>query len=223
MVILLASVFNLLPVGFAVGTFVSHPPTRLILTLVVGFLATFGLVQLLRRRFLNLFFSQQLALRPTLRGPEKRTAAAMQELTNHGFSPVETVVVASSDGTTLTRPIVVMSRFVDGQVAQSTSIGVALMTLLDDDTWLVTSSAPIVTHPTLRVHRVGKWETRAVIEQHAIQLGVLAKAGIMVAVQPAPLDSLLHLERLEQETLASFRSDGVGAPSTKALTNAGVP
>lgn len=223
MVVLLASVFNLLPVGFVVGLFVSHPLARLLLTLVVGFVVTFGLVQILRRRFLNLFLAQQLELRSTLRSPGQRTTAAMQELTNHGFSPVDTVVVTVGDGTTLTRPIVVMSRHLDGQVAQATSIGAAVLTLLNDGTWLVTSSAPIVAHPTLRVHRVGKWETREAVEQHTIRLRSLADSGLEPGVQPAPLDTVLHLERLEQETLAAFRSGGVSAPSAKALTKAGAP
>jgi hypothetical protein len=221
--VLLASVFNLLPIGIAVGLFVSNPPVRLLLTLGIAFALTYGLVQVLRRRFLNLVLSHELVLRPTLRNPGHHATSAVQELTSRGFSPVETVVVATDTGTTLTRPIVVMARHLDGHVAHANSIGATLMTLLDDGTWLVTSAAPVVYHPTLRIHRVDKRNTRAAVEQHTDQLRTLLESGVGAAAQPSALDTVIHFERLEQETLAAFRVKGVDAPSAKALTTSGPP
>ncbi len=221
MLVLLASVFNLLPVGFGVGLFVSNPPVRLLLTLGVTFTLTYGLTQLLRRRFLNLALSHDLVLRPTLRTPGHHTTSAVQQLTGHGFSPVETVVVATETGTTLTRPIVVMARHIDGYVAHANSIGATVMTFLDDETWLVTSTSPVVSHPTLRIQKVDKRNTGAAVEQHSDQLRRLIESGIGAAVQPGALDTVIHFERLEQETLATFRANGVDAPSAKALTSSG--
>ncbi len=157
-----------------------------------------------------------------MRNPGSHTTKAMQELTSHGFSLVDTVVVATKSGTTLTRPIVVMSRHLDGQVAHANSIGITMMTLLGDDTWLVTSSAPIVSHPTLRIQLVEKRGARGAVERHRDELLVLREAGLVAGTQRAPLDTVLHFEQLEQETLAAFRSNGVGAPSAKALTRSGV-
>lgn len=219
MLVLLASIFNLLPVGFAVGLFVSNPPVLLLLTLGVTFALTYGLTQVLRRRFLNLALSHELVLRPTLRIPGRHTTSAVQELTGLGFSPVETVVVATQTGTTLTRPIVVMARYLDGHVAHANSIGTTVMTFLDDGTWLVTSTAPVVSHPTLRIHRVDKRNTLAAAGQHTDQLRMLVESGVRAAVQPGALDTVIHFERLEQETVATFRANGVDAPSAKALTS----
>lgn len=222
-IVLLASVFNLLPVGFVVGLFVSHPPTRLLLTLVIAFALTYTLVQVLRRRFLALVLHSELELRPTLRGPGAHTVDAMQALTNAGFSPVDTVVVGTSSGTTLTLPIVVMCRHLDGHVAHANSVGATLMTLLGDDTWLITSTAPVVTHPSLRRLRVPKRRALEAIERHRAELLALSESGLEPKIQPRPLDAVLHFERLEQETLAAFRRNGVGAPSAKALTSSGTP
>jgi len=220
MLVLLASVCNVLPVGLVMGQIDVNPLVRLLLTLVLSFALTVALVQVLRRRFLNLVMTHELELVPTVRTPDSRTSAAVQDLTKHGFSLVDTVVVTCAE-TTLTRPMVVMSRHLDGHVAQANGIGVAVMTLLSDDTWLVTASMPIVSHPMLRIRRVGKRNTDGAVEAHFDQLRSLAKGGLEVAEQAAPLKSVLHLERLEQATLADFRERGLAVPRAKKLTSAG--
>lgn len=218
MIVLVASVFNLLPVGFAMGAIVGPPLLRLIATLLVSFALSYALVQVLRRRFLDLAVGGPWILRPTLRPLGRRSCAAVQVLSTAGFSVVDTVVVATTDGRTLTRPIAVMRRHKDGRVVQVNSMGSVAMTLLQDNTWLVTSTTMVVAHPTIRIVRAAKRDVLDVVRLHDHELDRLRANEIEAAAQPEPLEAILHIEHLEQATVASFRASGVASPSARALT-----
>lgn len=219
MLVLFASVFNLLPVGVVIGMFVDNPPQRLGLTLLVAFGCTYVLVQILRRRFIALFVKSELVINETRRQPDRRTSATVQALTSCGFAIGGAVVVSTTAKDTLTRPIVVMRRQVDGQVAQANSMGVVLMTLLGDDSWLVTSTTPVITHPSLRIERVSTGAITEAVERHDDRRRSLHASGVASSAQPGVLDTILHFEQLEQDTLRSFRARGTAAPSSRSLTS----
>lgn len=220
MLVLLASVFNLLPVGVLMGSIIEHPLLRLIATLFVSFALTAGLVRVLRRRFLDLAVGQPWILRPSLRPIGRHSSAAVQDLSTAGFSMVDTVVVATRDGRTLTRPIAVMRRHNDGRVVQVNSMGSQAMTLLEDHTWLVTSTTSIVAHPSIRMVRAPKRNALDVVRLHDRELERLSADQIDQAPQPEPLESVLHIEHLEQATVARFRASGVSSPTARELTKA---
>jgi hypothetical protein len=217
MIVLLSSVFNLLPVGFAMGSLIGHPLTRLIATLLVSFALTYGLVKMLRRRFLGLAVGEPWILRTTLRPLGRHSAMAAQELSTAGFSVVDTVVVATAAGRTLTRPIAVMRRHMDGRVVAVSSMGSTAMTLLTDQTWLVTSTTMVIAHPSIRVIRAAKRDALDVVRQHDRELQRLQANELDASVQPDPLEAVLHIEHLEQAAVASFRASGVASPSARVL------
>lgn len=218
--VLFASIAILLPAGYVVGRVVSFPPLHLLATLSLSLSTTWALTRALRGRFIELLATADLVVRPTLRAPDRRTSLAVQKLSMHGFACVETVVVSTGEGQTLTRPIVVMQRPGDGQFAQAHSHGSSTVTVLDDRTWLITSTTAVVAHPTLRVQRAPKRQTTTMLELHNHELFALQHRGINPTNQPPALDVVIGIERMEQETVRALRAKGVVAPTARALEDA---
>jgi hypothetical protein len=126
-------------------------------------------------------------------------------------------VVATASGVVLTRPIVVLRRPADGQAASASSFGSTLMTVLSDGTWLVTSTMASLAHPRLRIEQVAKRDTEAMIETHHRRLDEVAREGILATDQPPAHDLVIGIEHMEQETVSTVRSNGLGAPSARVL------
>lgn len=219
MVVLVFSVFSLLPIGVIIGQIGRNPPLLFALTMALAFACTSLLVRVLRRRFMNLFATSELDVASTLRQPDRKTSANVQLLTTYGFAIVDTVVVRTSAKVTLTRPLVLMRRPADNQIAQVNSMGILLTTLLDDATWLVTSTTQVVAHRSLRVERVNTGAAADAVTLHGERRAELQASGIGVGQQPGARAATLLLERFEQETVRGFRAEGTAAPSARALTS----
>jgi len=223
MIVLLASVFGLLPVGFVMRQLVATPWLVLLSTLVVSFLLTYLLTQFLRRSFLRIAAGSELVLRPTLRPLARRSGALAQELSTAGFAVSDVVVVVTESGHVLTRPMALMQRHHDSQMFQISSVGSQAATYLSNDTWLVTATTSVVNHPRLLVQRAKKHDVHDVLRLHGQALAVLADHGVVRANQPSPLQCAQQLERFEVETLARLREGGASSPTSKELLDSGTP
>ena len=221
MIVLLASVFGLLPVGFVMGRVVSTPWLVLLSTLAVSFLLTYVLTQLLRRSFLRITSGSVLTLRPTLRPLTRRCGALTQVWSTAGFAITDLVVVATESGHVLTRPMALMQRHHDSQVVQVSSVGSQAVTLLSNDTWLVTATTSVVKHPRLLVQRAKKHDVPDVLRLHSEALAALADRGVVPTSQPSPLQCAQQLERFEGETLSRLRDAGDSAPASRELLDSG--
>lgn len=214
------SVVSLVPAALVISLVDAAPLIQLLFTFLLAFATTWTLTRVLRGRFLALTANQELVLYSTLRAPGRRTSEAVQGLSTRGFAIVDTTVVATTSGVVLTRPIVVLRRPADGQVASASSFGSMLMTVLNDGTWLVTSTMASLAHPRLRIEQVAKRETEAMIESHHRRVDALAREGVLATDQPPAHDLVIGMEHMEQETVSMVRSSGLGAPSARALRRA---
>lgn len=220
MIVLLTSVFILLPVG-ATMRIIAQPGLRLLSTLVLSFFLTYLLTRLLRRNFLRTAAASEWTLRPTLRPPGRHCAVAVQKLTTAGFAVSQLVVVSNDDGQTMTRPMALMHRHQDGLTVTVHSLGSHAATLMAGGWWLVTSSTGVVRHPSILVQPAKKRDPLDVVRVHTAGLDLLAAKGLKAGDQPSPFDCALTMERMEQESLRAFRDDGDAAPRNGALADSG--
>jgi len=222
MIVLFASISVLLPVGFVMARVVGTPWLVFLSTLVVSFLLTYILTQLLRRSFLRLAARSTIALRPTLRPLTRRCDALTQLFSTVGFAVTDLVVVVTESGHVLTRPMALMQRHHDSQIVQVSSVGCQAETVLSNDTWLVTATTSIVKHPRLLAQRAKKNDVHDVLRLHGEALELLADHGVVRARQPSPLQCAQQLERFEVESLAQLREAGASAPANRDLLDPGV-
>lgn len=175
----------------------------------------FVLAALLARRFTAVFVGANLTIEPSGRRPADEVGRHHRWFVTNGYTAAGPyVVVNSDDGTVLSRPNMAYHRpgqhhLAGAHVASVFVGGVQFVSALADGRWLVTSSAPVITHPRLVVQRAGAGDPGAVFHQHGQGLETLARRGIG-SVDPglAPLEVVLEMERLEQDRLRTHRENG---------------
>ena len=216
------AVLSLLPASVLLGRVIDSPWLLLGATFVCCYATVVVVIVLLRGRFLRHARSSAWELQETSRPIPRKATAPVDALCGLGFSVTNVVAVADGSGQVFTKPLVVLTRVSAEHVAIVSAHGQQIMSRLSNGQWLVTATTKIVKHDTVIAQTTPRALPTTLVFTHETGLSLLASRGIVTVAQPNPIESALHLERLEQQVLCRLREQGISPRGPMLLESGAV-
>ena len=211
------AVLSLLPGSFLLGRVIDSPWLHLGATFVCCYAAVIAVIALLRGRFLRQARSNPWVLHDTSRPIPRKATAPIEALHGLGFTVTNVVAVADDSGRVFTKPLVILTRVSAEHVAIVSAHGQQIMSRLSNGQWLVTATTKVVKHDTVIAQTIPRALPATLVSTHETGLSLLASRGVVTVPQPNPIESALHLERLEQRVLCQLHEQGILARGSLLL------
>ena len=219
-IVFVTAVVSLLPGSVILGRLIESPWLHLGATFVCCYATVIVVVLVLRARFLRRARASTWLMHETSRPIPRKAVAPVEALHGLGFTVTNVVAVADDSGRVFTKPLVVLTRVSAQHVAIVSAHGQQIVSLLSNGQWLVTATTKVVKHDTVIAQTVTDASPATLVSTHENAVVLLAELGMTTRPQERPIESALHLERLEQQILCRLHEQGI-SPRASVLLESG--
>lgn len=200
-IVLGGALLALIPIAFVVSPLVSTVFSRLVVIFVVAMLFAAGLAFALRHRFINKIRTAELHAVPTGRSLSSHAKGHADSLVANGFALTEIVVLSDGAGEVFTRPLALLTRTTDGQVALCGELGIQLISKIAPGALVVTASHDVVAHDSVLVSLEPQAQAPDLIARHDEIIAQLRSEFGVATSHVDPREAFIEIEKREQATL----------------------